>query len=293
MNPGLLHLQGRHAPGIADLGTATAVSHHLLLSHAQAVEAYRASRYGKQGKIGIVLNLYPCVPSTETDADVTAAHLADGFQNRWFLDPLYKGTYPEDILERFTSVNAAPPVRNGDLLYIASQKTDFLGINYYFRKVLRAATEKEVTSGAVPHSVLPFTETKPEGAPYTATGWEVWPEGLKDLLVRIKNDYGNPVMQITENGAAFPDSERQEDPKLGTVIVDDDRRKFIEQHIASLHEALEAGCHVTAYYVWSLLDNFEWAQGYSKRFGLFRTEYGTEQRLWKKSGVWYRDFLHN
>lgn len=293
------HLQGRHAPGIADLSTAVAASHHLLLSHAMAVEAYRQSsasagrELGAKREIGIVLNLYPCVSAGNSREDAEAASLSDAYQNRWFLDPLYRGEYPADLLARFTAGNAAPPVRDGDLSYIAAQKTDFLGVNYYFRKVVRAATADEIASKAVPHASLPIIETKPAGAPYTAIGWEVWPDGLRDLLVRLKSEYGNPRLLITENGAAFDDPAPVSDPEFGRIVNDEDRRAFLESHLSAAKDAIRDGCRLEGFYVWSLLDNFEWAQGYSKRFGIIRVDYATQERVWKKSGAWYRQFLKN
>lgn len=284
------HLQGRHAPGIADLATAVKVPHHLLLSHAEAVSAYRSSSAG-DGDIGIVLNLYPCVPASDREEDRAAATLCDGYHNRLFLDPLYKGSYPADLLARFEAAGARVPIQEGDLERIAAGKPDFLGVNYYFRKVLRAATPQEAASGAVPHSALPFVETKPVGAPYTAMNWEVWPEGLTDLLQRIKADYGDPRMLVTENGAAYADSAPVAHDEKRVVIDDEERRAFIESHIEAALEARRSGVRLDGYFAWSLLDNFEWAQGYSKRFGLVGVDYGTQKRTWKKSGLWYRSFL--
>jgi beta-glucosidase len=281
------HLQGRHAPGAADLATAVAVSHHLLLSHAEAVEAYRSSAGSADGEIGIVLNLYPCVPASASPADAEAAALADGYQNRWFLDPLYRGSYPADVLSRFDAAGAAPPAAPGDLERIAGAETDFLGVNYYFRKVLRAASAGE----PVPHPVLPIAEVKPAGAPYTEIGWEVWPAGLTDLLLRLKADYGNPRLLVTENGAAFADPAPSADPEAGRVVEDEDRRSFLEAHFAAALDAIRAGARLEGFYVWSLMDNFEWAQGYSKRFGIFAVDYATQTRTWKRSALWYRDFL--
>ncbi|MFC2280044.1 MAG: GH1 family beta-glucosidase, partial [Treponema socranskii subsp. buccale] len=242
------NLQGRHAPGIKNIATATAVSHHLLLSHARAVASLRNSAHGKNSHVGVVLNLYPCVPASDSEDDAACARLADSFQNRWFLDPLYKASYPSDMYERFESIYAVPPVKQNDLSYIAAQKTDFLGVNYYFRKVVRKASADELGGPDVLHPILPYVETKPKGAPYTAIGWEVWPEGLKDLLLRLKDDYGNPAVQITENGAAFADEKIENDPVYGETVADDDRADFIKNHIQNISEAVSEGCRVHAYY---------------------------------------------
>lgn len=272
------HFQGRHAPGLCDLPLAVQVTHHLLLSHAKAVERYRSSKYG-DGKIGITLNLYPTYPASETAADQKAAVLIDGHHNRWFLDPVFKGTYPEDLLELYQKSLSAPVLLPGDMEFIAANAIDFLGVNYYSRKVVRYSAI---------HPVLQFVEVKPEGAEYTEMNWEVYPRGLYDLLIRISRDYHNPEIYITENGAAFKDRE----PGSG-IVADDERLEFLKQHFAAAHRAIRDGVRLNGYYVWSLMDNFEWAHGYSKRFGVIYIDYQTQARIWKKSGRWYREVIKN
>jgi beta-glucosidase len=269
------HGVGRHAPGIAHNKTAVQVAHHILLAHAGAVDVYRGSRRG-DGKIGAVLNLYPMVPATDSPADAKAAQLLDGHHNRWWLDPILKGTYPKDVLKHYASLGIAPDVEPGDLEKLAAAKSDFLGVNYYFRKVVSAGGGSDL---------LPLTEVKPEGT-YTAMNWESKPRALVDLLVRIRQDYGNIPLSITENGAAFVD-----DTIVDGVVDDEDRRTFLEGHFTAAKEALDRGVNLESYFVWSLLDNYEWAHGYDKRFGLFRVDYATQKRSWKKSSLWYRDFL--
>lgn len=270
------HSAGRHAPGANDNRLAVQVCHHLLLSHAGAIEAYRGSRRG-DGKIGAVLNLYPMVPATDSPADAAAALLLDGHHNRWWLDPVLKGTYPADTLEHYRSLGIAPDVKSGDMERMAAAKSDFLGVNYYFRKVVRAGGGDKL---------LPLEEVKPAGSPYTSMNWESKPEALVDLLVRIKRDYGDIPVSITENGGAFPD-----ETLVGGVVQDEDRRTFLEGHFAAAKKAIALGVPLESYFVWSLLDNYEWAHGYDKRFGLFRVDYPTQKRSWKKSSLWYRDFL--
>ena len=270
------HHVGRHAPGATDFALASQVTHHLLLAHAGAIEAYRGSRQG-DGKIGAVLNLYPIVAATDAPADQAAARLVDGYHNRWWLDPVLKGSYPADLWKTFSDHGVAPRVQPGDLDRLAAAKSDFLGVNYYFRKVVKAADV---------HPILAFEEVKPVGAPYTSMNWEVWPEGLKDLLVRLKADYGDIPLSITENGAAFPDQ-----TIVDGVVQDEDRRSFLEDHFAAARRALDAGVNLESYFVWSLLDNYEWAWGYEKRFGLFRVDYATQKRSWKQSSLWYQQFL--
>jgi len=269
------HYAGRHAPGSTDAQLAAQVWHHLVLAHAGAIEAYRGSRRG-DGEIGAVLNLYPMVPASDAPADKAAAHLLDLHHNRCWLDPVLAGTYPEELLQHYASRKAAPKIAAGDMKRIAAAKSDFVGVNYYFRKVVKAGAD----------AFLPVEEVKPQGAPYTAMNWEVWPDGLSDLLLRIKNDYGNVPISVTENGAAFADETLE-----NGVVRDEDRRDFLEGHFAAAKRALDQGVNLKSYFVWSLLDNYEWAFGYDKRFGLFRVDYPTQKRSWKTSSLWYKEFL--
>ncbi len=269
------HYIGRHAPGATDAALAAQVWHHLVLAHAGAIEAYRGSRRG-DGSIGAVLNLYPMVPATDRPEDLEAAHLLDMHHNTAWLDPVLKGTYPAELLRHYADRGAAPKIADGDMERIGAAKSDFVGVNYYFRKVVKAGTD----------AFLPVEEVKPRGAPYTAMDWEVWPDGLSDLLLRIKKDYGDIPISITENGGAFADTQI-----VGGVVQDEDRRSFLEGHFAAARRAIDKGVNLESYFVWSLLDNYEWAHGYDKRFGLFRVDYATQQRTWKASSQWYRDFL--
>lgn len=271
------HYAGRHAPGLHDLGTAVRVSHVLLLSHAEAVEAYRGS--DRTGEIGIVLNLYPTEPATDSGSDRDAGIFVDQYHNRWFLDPLYRGAYPAEAAERFAAHGITPDVREDDLEYIARHGTDFLGVNYYFRKIVKASRTP---------AVLEFEEVVPDGARTTEMGWEVHAPGLYDLLTRLSAEYGNPRIFVTENGAAFPDRKITDG-----VVEDDDRIEYLDRHIREAARAIASGVRLSGYYVWSLLDNFEWAHGYAKRFGIFRVEYGTQERLWKKSARWYRSVIQS
>jgi beta-glucosidase len=272
------NFQGRHAPGLTDLPLAVQVSHHLLLSHAKAVQAYRNVEHG-DGKIGITLNLYPTVPASNSIEDRQAAVLVDGHNNRWFLDPVFKGEYPEDILRLYQEKLHAPVILPGDMQLIAANPVDFLGVNYYFQKVVKHSTI---------HPILQFEEIKPTGSTYTAMNWEITPQGLADLLIRIDRDYNRPHIYITENGAAFADDRRD-----AGMIDDQDRLKFLEEHFQAAHRAIQAGVQLDGYYVWSLMDNFEWAHGYGKRFGLIYIDYPIQERILKKSALWYRDVIKN
>jgi len=264
------NLSGQHAPGTRDLPTAVRVAHHLLLSHGLAVAALRAAN--PHTPVGITLNLNPMHPASDSPADVAAAHATDGFQNRWFLDPVFHGHYPADVLEALGP--AGPPVAPGDLATIATP-IDFLGVNYYFRQVVAAA----------PGNDPPYRMVEPEGE-YTTMGWEVYPDGLREMLERLHRDYSAPAYYVTESGAAFPDvfngDSRVHDPR---------RQAYLQAHFAAAAQAIAAGVPLRGYFVWSLLDNFEWAYGYSQRFGILYMDFPTGRRIWKDSAHWYQEFI--
>ncbi len=268
------HAQGRHAPGAKDFPTAVQVTHHLLLSHAKAVQIYREVQ-PPQGKIGIALNLAPTYSQSDSTPDEQAARVADGFQNRWFLDPVLKGSYPRDMLEVYAGRYEAPAIQPADMALLAQNKIDFLGVNYYFRLVVRAPQKDDF-----------FEETKPVDASLTDMGWEIFPEGLYRLLVRLDTDYGHLPIYITENGAAFKDR------TITDGIIDDAQRvEFIENHLRQAWRAIRDGVDLRGYFLWSLMDNFEWSYGYSKRFGIVHVDYETQRRTWKRSAHWYRHVI--
>jgi beta-glucosidase len=262
------HAWGRHAPGRTDEAAAVAAAHHLLLSHGWAVERIRAA--APAAEVGITLNLNHVYPLSDSPEDEAAAWRADGEGNRWFLDPLFRGAYPTDLLERNALV--APYVREGDLEAIAAP-LDFLGVNNYFRSIVSHGPDG------------PREERNPDSE-YTDMDWEIFPEGLYELLVRIGEDYAPPALYVTENGAAFDDV-RVHDGK----VHDPERTAFLLSHIDAVGRARAAGSPIKGYFVWSLLDNFEWAYGYGKRFGLVYVDYPTLEREPKYSFDWYRDFI--
>jgi beta-glucosidase len=225
------------------------------------------------GSVGITLNMtqvYPAAPGEEE-----AARLYDGHLNRWFLDPVLRGSYPDDVLEHYARrVGPIDAIRDGDLAVIA-RPIDFLGVNYYFPTRVRADGADEPLGVAL----------DPGRPPLTAMGWEVEPEGLYELLVRLDRDYGVPIA-ITENGAAFEDP-----PALNGIVEDPERVAYFEGHIDAVARALGDGVDVRSYFAWSLMDNFEWSRGYSKRFGIVHVDYETQRRTVKRSGVWYRDLI--
>jgi beta-glucosidase len=253
---------GEHAPGRRSDADAIATAHHLLLSHGWAVQAIRER--APHAQVGITLNLAHVDAASDAAEDVAAAQMVDGHNNRWFLDPIFRGEYPADMLERYT-----PPVRVGDLQTIAA-RIDFLGVNNYSRHV--------VSEG-------PKLVRDPE-AHATDMGWEVYPDGLYKLLVRLQRDYAPPALYITENGAAFGDVRTHDG-----AVHDPERVAYLESHVDAVARATAEGAAVKGYFVWSLLDNFEWAYGYSKRFGIVYVDYPTLERVPKDSFHWYREFI--
>jgi beta-glucosidase len=268
------HGFGTKAPGEQDWPTALRVAHHVLLSHGLAVRRFRAG--GARGQIGIALNLTPVYPAGDTAEDRAAARLMDGFHNRWFLDPVLRGGYPEDMVDeltrRFGRIDA---IEEGDLGAI-SEPIDFLGVNYYFSTRVFAD----------PAEPLLGVSVAPPTAATTAMGWEVSPDSLRELLVRLKREYGDIPLVITENGAAFED-----EPPTNGYVHDPRRLEFLRRHLESLQRAIADGVDVRGYCAWSLLDNFEWQHGYSKRFGIVYVDYDTLRRIPKASALWYRDLI--
>ena len=256
---------GIFAPGIQDRRQAMQAAHHLLLSHGLATQALRAA--GCRSPLGIVLNLSPVQPATAAPADMAQARLEDGRLLRWYMDPLFHGRYPQDIVD-FLGADA-PQVHAGDLAAIA-QPMDFLGLNYYSRAVVSAQGAWDV---------------KQSGLALTDMGWEIYPQGLTELLLRLHRDYRVPPLFVTENGGAFKDT--LQDGR----IQDSARTAYIAAHIAAVGEAMRQGVPMAGYMVWSLMDNFEWASGYAKRFGIVHVDYATQQRTLKDSALWYREFL--
>jgi beta-glucosidase len=260
------HEKGVFAPGLKDRALAMQVSHHLLLSHGLALQALRAD--GATAELGVVLNLSPVHPATDTAEDREKAVIEDGLLRRWYLDPIYHGTYPADVLAHLGS--DAPKIPPGDLTAIR-QPVDFVGVNYYTRSVVSAAGH---------------WDAKAAGKDTTAMGWEIYPQGLTELLVKLRQDYPIPALIVTENGGAFDDVLTPDGR-----VHDADRERYVAQHIRAVHDAIGKGAPVTGYMVWSLLDNFEWSSGYAKRFGIVHVDYATQRRTLKDSARWYRDFL--
>ncbi|MFZ5542057.1 MAG: GH1 family beta-glucosidase [Pseudomonadota bacterium] len=252
------------APGMTSRAAAAQVSHHLLLAHGTAIEAMRAVT---QAPLGIVLNHTPAFPARPTEADRRAARLDDGLNVRWYMDPVFLGSYPADVLEHLGA--DAPHVEAGDLERIC-QPLDYLGVNFYTRSVIGTGQPAQPAPGAMG---------------FTDMGWEVYPKALTQHLVRITREYAPPPIFITENGMA------NADVLQAGRVHDEARIAYLREHLAALAKAMELGVDVRGYFYWSLLDNFEWNSGYTKRFGLFHVDYQTQARTAKDSAYWYRDFI--
>ena len=259
---------GEHAPGTACRRSALAAAHHVLLSHGLAVDVLR--RESPRDEIGIAVDLYPSHPATARPDDETAAVLFDGMRNRWILDPLLRGEYPVDMVEHYGG--DVPPIADSDLRRIAAP-IDFLAVNNYSRAVVRAGSD-----GDAP------VEVHVEGAEYTDMGWEAYPDGMRETLVRLHREYGVTALVVSESGAAYPDVRGHD----GSVR-DPERTRYLQRYLAAVEDAIAEGAPVRGFFVWSLLDNFEWSFGYWRRFGLVYVDYPTLERVPKASFSWYRD----
>jgi beta-glucosidase len=265
------YVEGEHAPGKRDLRAAAMVAKNLLRAHALAVQAGRAVG---DYRIGLVVNLVPVHPASESTADHAAAARLDAYLNRQFLDPVLLGEYPAELPDVYGGA-----WQSWDSVELARvhQPLDFVGVNYYLRLVVRDdPTRAPTRSRIVPQAKCP----------HTAMDWEVYPQGLTDTLKWVRERYGNLPIYITENGAAFDDHHD------GADIVDDPQRvQYLRSHLQAARQAIAAGVDLRGYFVWSLLDNFEWGRGYSKRFGILNVDFPTQQRVLKSSARFYADVI--
>jgi len=264
---------GIHAPGRSEPAAALAAAHHLLLGHGLAVDAVRA--VAGQARIGPAVNLYPVRPEPGHPGAADAARRIDGLQNRWFLDPLLRGGYPDDVRADLASVTDFAFEKDGDAA-IHSRAVDFLGVNYYSSLMVRP-------SEFPGSNTVAFVGT---GRPRTAMGWDIDEDGLTETLRRVHDEYGPLPLYVTENGSAFDDVVASDGR-----IVDVGRRDYLAAHLHACQLAIEAGVPLAGYFVWSLLDNFEWAEGYRRRFGVVHVDYQTQERRVKESGAWYSAFI--
>ncbi|GGL98221.1 GH1 family beta-glucosidase [Micromonospora yangpuensis] len=269
------HGTGAHAPGQALLLDALPVAHHQLLGHGLAVAALRAR---STAPVAIANNYSPVVPAGRTDADRAAAAAYHALHNRLCTDPLLGRGYPPGFDPTEVPTGTPAVVRDGDLDVIAAP-LDVLGVNYYHPSAVRAGT---------PDDPLPFELVPLTGHPRTAFDWPVVPDGLRDLLVGLRTEYGDalPPIQVTENGCAYDDV-----PDTRGRVHDPERIAYLDGHLRAVHAAIAAGVEVTGYFVWSLLDNWEWAEGFTKRFGLTHVDFATQRRTPKSSYTWFRDVV--
>jgi beta-glucosidase len=274
------YASGNHAPGRQEPAAALAAAHHLMLGHGLAVEAMRAQDAGST--YGITLNLYPVDPATDADADRDAARRIDAVTNRIFLDPLLRGRYPDDLRADVAAVSDLSFIADGDEKTIAAP-LDVLGVNYYSRHVVRSSgspQEGRSTAWVGSSDVV----SVPRALPTTEMGWEIDPQGLYDVLSRVYREYGPLPLYVTENGAAYADA-----PDADGAVHDPQRVEYLDSHFRTAHRAIQDGIDLRGYFVWTLMDNFEWAWGFTKRFGLVYVDYPTQRRIPKDSARWFAE----
>ncbi|GAB3154583.1 GH1 family beta-glucosidase [Micromonospora sonneratiae] len=263
------YLHGHHAPGKKDRPAAYLVAHHLQLAHGLGVQAFRAA--GIPGRIGAALNLHPCYPADDSAEARSATRLYDGYENRLYLDSIFKGRYPDDVLDDLgPQSRMVQGIRDGDLAVI-STPVDLLAVQYY-----------------TPYYVTRDGDTENRWPTSQASWQQIFPDGMYDILTRVTRDYGRVPLTITENGLPTPDVVDED----GTVD-DPSRISFLRDHFAAAHRAIADGVPLESYHVWSLMDNFEWDQGYAERWGLIYVDYATQQRILKRSAHWYRRVIAN
>ncbi|MET0578730.1 MAG: GH1 family beta-glucosidase, partial [Ilumatobacteraceae bacterium] len=275
------HALGRHAPGLTDPRAAVTVAHHQLLAHGLAVQAMRAEREDLQ--LGIVINPSNVRSEGRPPAPTDQLQLIDAIHNRWWFDGLLRGEYPADLLASYGDL--AEAIQPGDL-GIISQPLDWIGINYYFDILVRGLTADEAGTRMLEYpTVAGVTSTEPRPV-HTDMGWPITPEGLDALLRRLRADHPNlPPVYITENGCAY------DDPVVDGRCADPRRIEYLDLHLRALQDAIDAGVDVRGYYQWSLMDNFEWALGFDKRFGLVHVDFDTLERTPRDSAAWFRDVI--
>lgn len=275
------HFLGEHAPGVRKPWNYWKIMHHQLLGHALGMERIRDAC--PDAEVGITLSLLPVHPLTDRERDHRAASVANEFMNFITLDPVLKGRYPEDLSSRLRWF--APKFGTDDMKKIGAP-VDFIGVNNYQREFARhSALMPFLNAWIVGGGKVVDSDYVKDGVQYTSMGWEVYPESIYEVLKWLQDDYGNPNVMITENGAAFDD-------EVVDGAVDDPKRiAYLAAYLSQVKRAMDEGANVSGYFVWSLMDNFEWATGYSKRFGLIHVDYDTQKRIIKNSGYWYGELI--
>lgn len=279
----LSHQAGEHAPGLRDFAAGLQASHHILLSHGMAVPVIR--RNSPHAEVGITLNFMWCEPLSPSSADYKEKREFDGYLNRWFSDAIFGQHYPSDKVTEYIRKGQLPPagltfVRDGDMDIIAAP-IDFLGVNYYNRHVLRSTEVPEADN-------LPASIQRAPREDWTEMGWENFPDGMFQILMRIYHEYLPRKIYITENGCSYSDG-----PGKDGRIRDVRRIRYLQSHFLAAHRAIENGVPLAGYFVWSFVDNFEWAWGFAQRFGIVHIDYATQKRTPKDSAYWYRDVIAN
>jgi beta-glucosidase len=269
---------GTQAPGLQEPGASVTAGHNLLLAHALGMAAIRAES-SIPSKVGITLNLTPVYALDQEPETLQRLNQADTFHNRWYLDPLFRGSYPAGLFEQ---LGATPPPEAARDMPLIAAPLDFLGVNYYTRLVFQTRTQRAAHDAAARTEVV----VPVPGASYTHMGWEIYPQGLHDILLQVHLTYRPPALFVTELGAAFED-----DASASYQVRDDRRIAYLREHLDALMETVGRGVPVQGCFIWTLLDNFEWADGYSKRFGLVAVDPATQARRIKASGRWYAEFV--
>ena len=290
---------GVHAPGVTDHAASLSAVHHLNLAHGLGNTALRGV-LPSTGQVSITLNLANVRPDTQSTADLAAARMADGLSNRVFLEPILEGRYPKDVIDGSAHITDFSFVEDGDLAAI-NQPIEILGINYYTPARVAAATEELLAThdgrwsddpvrieGPTPFPGTDRVFSVPQAGPHTDMGWRIEPGSLTELLVEVHDRYPDLPQAITENGAAYPDG-----PGPDARVHDDNRIDYLRGHIGAVLDAIEAGVDVRGYYAWSLMDNYEWACGYAKRFGIVHVDYETQVRTIKDSARWYGEVIRD
>lgn len=271
------YYEGRQAPGYHDFSAAVLSAYHMYIGHGLAVQYFR--REQMDGEIGIALNLMGRLPYSESAGDKAAAVRADGYLNRWFIEPIIYGTYPEDMVEWYKAKGVVLPEFKEEELKLMSQPLDFIGLNYYndfHVKQDNRVWPLEFVIANQPHMTV------------NDRNWPVTESGFKDMLARMKNEYGIGKIIVTENGTSFHDV-----VDVNKEVKDYARLDYLKRHIMVMQEAVEEGVNISAYFVWSFCDNFEWSFGYTSRFGIVYVDFETQERIIKESGFWYSKVIQN
>ena len=276
------YLNHYHYPCVVDMKRAVVVAYHSMLASAKAIKSYRDRNH--DGEIGIILNLTPSYPRSESEGDEKAAHIADLFFNRSFLDPSVLGEYPEDLVALLREHDLLPEVQEGDSDLIHHYTVDFLGVNYYQpRRVKEKETPVDAESILPENFFDPYIWPERRMNPYR--GWEIYEKGIYDIAKNIKDNYGNIPWYVAENGMGVENEERFMDDS--GMIQDDYRIEFYEEHLKWLHKAIQEGSNCFGYHVWNFMDNWSWLNAYKNRYGFYRLDIETQERHLKKSGQWF------